>query len=70
MEGYAKDYMRIIIDIVTLGMQNEGCSKYIFVQRVIGRIGLLRAFEMSLRVEHVCNADVSRAFRGMKVVCY
>jgi len=28
-----------------LGMQNEGCRKYLDIQSVIGRIGLLRAFE-------------------------
>jgi len=26
-------------------MQNEGCRKYLDVQGVIGRIGLIRAFE-------------------------
>jgi hypothetical protein len=31
-----------------LGMQNEGCRKYLDIQSVIGRIGLLRAFEISL----------------------
>jgi len=49
MKGYANLYIRKIIDIVTLGMQNEGCRKYLDVQSVIGRIGLLRAFEISLK---------------------
>jgi hypothetical protein len=42
-------YLRKITDIVTLGMQNEGCGKYLDVQRVIGRIGLVRAFEISVK---------------------
>ena len=49
MQGYANLYIRKIIDIVTLGMQNEGCRKYLDVQSVIDRIGLLRAFEISLK---------------------
>jgi len=49
MKGYANLYIRKIIDIVTLGMQNEICRKYLDVQSVIGRIGLLRAFEISLK---------------------
>jgi len=49
MKGYAKLYIRKITDIVTLGMQNEGCRKYLDVHSVIGRIGLLRAFEISLK---------------------
>jgi hypothetical protein len=49
MKGYAKLYIRKITDLVTLGMQNEGCRKYLDVQSVIGRIGLLRAFEISLK---------------------
>ena len=28
MKVFAKLYIRKIIDIVTLGMQNEGCRKY------------------------------------------
>jgi hypothetical protein len=44
MKGYAKLCIRKINDIVTLGMQNEGCRKYLNVQRVSGRTGLLRAF--------------------------
>ena len=42
-------YIRKITDIVMLGMQNEGCRKYLDVQSVIDRIGLLRAFEISLK---------------------
>jgi len=49
MQGYANLYIRKIIDIVTLGMQNEGCRMYLDVQSVIDRIGLLRAFEISLK---------------------
>jgi hypothetical protein len=49
MKGYAKLYIRKITDIVTLGMQNEGCRKYLDVQSIVGRIGLLRAFEISLK---------------------
>ena len=70
MQGYANLYIRKIIDIVTLGMQNEGCRKYLDVQSVIGRMGLLRAFEISLRMEHVLNPDMSRTFRDMEVVWY
>jgi len=33
--------------MVILGMQNEGCRKYLDVQSVIGRIGLIRAFEFT-----------------------
>ena len=44
MAGYAKLYIRKITDIVTSCMQNESCGKYIDLQRVIGRMGLLRAF--------------------------
>jgi len=44
MKGYAKLYIRKITDIVSLGMQNEGCRMYLSVQRVIGRTGLLKAF--------------------------
>ena len=40
MKGFAKLYFRKMTDIVTLGMQNERC------RTVIGRIGLLRAFEI------------------------
>jgi len=29
MKGYVKLYIRKIIDIVSLGMQNEGCRKYL-----------------------------------------
>jgi hypothetical protein len=46
---YANLYIRKIIEIVTLGIRNEGCRKYLDVQSVIGRIGLLRAFEISLK---------------------
>jgi hypothetical protein len=49
-KGYEKLYIRKITDIVTLGMQNEGCGKYLNVQKVIGRTGLLRAFLNLLRV--------------------
>jgi len=72
MKGYANLYIRKIIEIVTLGIRNEGCRKYLDVQSVIGRIGLLRAFEISLksRTEHVLNADKSRTFRDMEVVWY
>jgi hypothetical protein len=49
MKGYAKSYIRKISDIVTLGMQNEGYRKYLDVQSVIGRIGLVRAFEISVK---------------------
>jgi len=48
MKGYAKFFIRKITDLVTLGMQNEGCTKYLDVQSIIGRIGLLRVFEISL----------------------
>ena len=67
MKGYANLYIRKIIEIVTLGIRNEGCRK-----SIIGRIGLLRAFEISLksRTEHVLNADKSRTFRDMEVVWY
>ena len=51
-------------------MQNESCTEYLDVQSVIGRIGLLRAFEFPEIVEHVFNTDMSRTFRAMKVVCY
>jgi hypothetical protein len=44
MKGYAKLYIRKITDIVTVGMQNKGCGRYLNVQKVIGRTGLLRAF--------------------------
>jgi hypothetical protein len=44
MKSYAKLFIRKITDILTLGMQNEGCRKYLNVQRVIGRTGFLRAF--------------------------
>jgi len=47
MKGYTNLYIRKIIDIVILGMQNGGCRKYLDVQSVIGRIRLLRAFEIS-----------------------
>ena len=50
-------------------MHNEGCRKYLDVQSVIGRIGLLRAF-VHERVEHAFNTDMSRTFRVMKGVCY
>jgi len=36
MKGYAKSYIRKITDLVTLGMQNEGCRKYLGVQSIIG----------------------------------
>jgi len=49
MKGYAKLRIRKITDIITLGMQNEGCRRYLDVQSVIDRIGLLRAFEISLK---------------------
>jgi hypothetical protein len=49
MKGYAKLYIRKITDLVTLGMQNEVCRRYLDVQSIIGRIGLLRAFEISLK---------------------
>jgi hypothetical protein len=49
MTGYTKLYIRKITDIVTLGMQNEGCRKYLDVQSVNGRICLSRAFEISLK---------------------
>jgi hypothetical protein len=49
MKGYAKLYIRKITDIVALGMQNEGCRKYLDVQSIIGRIGLVRAFEISVK---------------------
>ena len=51
MKGYVKLYIRKIIDIVSLGMQNEGCRRYLDVQSVIDRIGLLRAFEISLKIK-------------------
>jgi hypothetical protein len=47
MKGYANLYTKKIIGIVTLGIRNEGCRKYLDVQSVIGRIWLLRAFEIS-----------------------
>ena len=37
MKGYAKLYIRKITDILTLGMQNAGCRKYVDVQNIIGR---------------------------------
>ena len=39
MTGYAKLYtsIRKITDIVTLGMQNESCKKYLDFQKVTGR---------------------------------
>jgi len=46
MTGNAKLYIRKITDIVTLGMQNESCRKYLDFQGVIGRIGLVRTFEI------------------------
>jgi len=49
MKGYAKLYIRKITDIFMLGMQNEGCRKYLHVQSIIGRIEPLRAFEISLK---------------------
>ena len=49
MKGYAKLCIRKITDIVVLGMQNESCRKYPDVENVIGRIGLLWAFEISLK---------------------
>jgi len=49
MKGYANLYIRKIIDIVTLGIRNEDCRKYLDVQSVIGRIGISRAFEISLK---------------------
>jgi hypothetical protein len=57
-------YYKIIIDIVMLGMKNEGGRKYLDVQSVFGRRGLLRTFE------HVFNADMSRTFRRMYLVRY
>ena len=47
MKGYTSFNIRKITDIITLGMQNEGCRKYQDVQSVTGRIGLLTAFEIS-----------------------
>ena len=55
MKSYAKLYIRKITDIVTLGMQNEGCRKYLDVHSVIGRIGLLRASEFHERLEYAFN---------------
>jgi len=49
MKGYAKLYIRKITDIVMLGMQNKVFRKYLDAQSIIGRIGLLRAFEISLK---------------------
>jgi hypothetical protein len=49
MKAYAKLYVRKITDIVTLGMQNEVRRKYLDSHSVIGRIGLLRVFEISLK---------------------
>jgi len=49
MKGYENLYIGRIIDIVTLEMRNEDCRKYLDVQSVIGRIELLRAFEISLK---------------------
>jgi len=48
MNSYAKLYLYIgkIVNDVTLGMPNDGCRIYVDLQRVIGRIGLLRAFEI------------------------
>ena len=45
MKGYAKLYVKKITDIAMLGMQNEGCRKYLDIQSVIGRMELLRTFE-------------------------
>ena len=69
MKGYAKLYIRKITDRVALGMQNEGCRKYLGVQSIIGRIGLLRAFEISLKSRTCINTDMSRTLRVMKGVC-
>ena len=44
MKGYEKLYIRSIIDLVMLGMENESCRKYVDVQSMIGKIGLLVAF--------------------------
>jgi len=44
MKGYARLFIRKVTDLVTLGMQYEGCRKYLDVQSIIGRIGHLRAF--------------------------
>jgi hypothetical protein len=49
MKGYANLYIKKITDIVTLVIRNEGCRKYLDVQTVIGRIGLLRAFKISVK---------------------
>ena len=49
MKCYAKLYIRKITGIIKLRMQNEGCRKYLYVQNVIGRMGLLRAFKISLK---------------------
>jgi len=46
MTGCAKLYIRKITDVLTLGMQKEGCRKYLDFHGVIGRIGLVRAFEI------------------------
>ena len=50
MNGFTKlyEYIRKITDIVALGMQNKGFRKYLNVRSVIGRVGLLRAFKISL----------------------
>ena len=49
MKGYGKLYIRKMTDIVMLWMQNEGCRRCLDFQSIIGRIGLLRAFEISLK---------------------
>jgi len=46
MNGYVKLYIGEIMDDVTLSIPNESCRMYVDFQRVIGRIGLLRAFEI------------------------
>jgi len=71
MKGYVKLYIRKITDIVTLEMRKEGCRKYLDVQSVIGRIGLLRVFKISLKSRTcVKRRHKQNFYRGMKIVCY
>ena len=49
MKGHGKLYIRKITDIVMLWTQNESCRKCLNFQSVIDRIGLLSAFEISLK---------------------
>jgi len=44
MKGYEKLYIRNIIELCALGMENEICRKYLDVQSMIGKIGHLMAF--------------------------